>query len=143
MAGICGHVLVERRVGDVEAQIGGGIPGKWVFTREEVPPADCLYMVQDAFATGRTAIPGIAFTRTPGRQPPPVLLVVHLGYPTALFSLAPLLWLERGRRRRRAARRAKSGLCPVCGYDLRASPGRCPECGVAVRTPAVTAGRPS
>ena len=48
--------------------------------------------------------------------------------PAVVLSCAVLPALYAARRRRR---RDRPGLCPTCGYDLRATPGRCPECGEA------------
>jgi hypothetical protein len=40
-------------------------------------------------------------------------------------ALLPASWLLSQLKHRRR----RPGLCPHCGYDLRATPGRCPECG--------------
>ena len=51
------------------------------------------------------------------------------GFLVAVFVAGPAarVTLRLVRRRGRKA----AGLCPRCGYDLRATPGRCPECGTA------------
>ena len=46
--------------------------------------------------------------------------------PLALSMALPANWLYDHLRRRH---RGRSGVCEVCGYDLRATPDRCPECG--------------
>lgn len=50
--------------------------------------------------------------------------------PATITAFLPAIWttalVSRWQQRRHLER---SGLCPRCGYDLRASPERCPECG--------------
>jgi hypothetical protein len=62
---------------------------------------------------------------------------IPFSYLALLFSILPLLAFRSIRRRRRARRNSRLGLCPKCGYDLRAqhagSGGAvCPECGTPV-----------
>jgi hypothetical protein len=62
-----------------------------------------------------------------------------IGFPhwflALLFAILPSM---RGAAAIRSRRTRQRGLCPACGYDLRATPDRCPECGAA---PAAAAAR--
>ena len=60
----------------------------------------------------------------------PRYATVPLWAVTSAFLMPCVPWLLMHRRRRARARLVR-GLCPDCGYDLRATPGRCPECGAA------------
>ena len=58
------------------------------------------------------------------------VLIVPMWLPVAVLALAAVLSRRAAHRALQADRRA-SGLCPTCGYDLRATADRCPECGTA------------
>ena len=61
-----------------------------------------------------------------------VLLVVPLWLWLALALPWPIAWVLH---RLRLRRRKQLGMCPDCGYDLRASTGNCPECGSVITAP--------
>jgi hypothetical protein len=66
-----------------------------------------------------------------GTQATPTRIVsISLAIPFIL-SL-PLSWIgfRLWKRPSLQDRRRRDGLCPTCGYDVRASPNQCPECGV-------------
>ncbi len=80
-----------------------------------------------------TAPNGISFPADAGMR----FVRVPLWFIAAVTAVPPLIAGWSWRRRRR---RASHGLCPRCGYDLRATPDRCPECGMV--QPAVPASAP-
>jgi hypothetical protein len=62
------------------------------------------------------------------------ILAVPHWFLLLVFSLLPLLRL---RADLRSYHRRRLGLCPTCGYDLRASPDKCPECGASPQGAAI------
>jgi len=80
------------------------------------------------------ALTGFTLGRHSDNAAPPTYWshwVIMPFWPVALACAPlPVVRLGRVRSARRARRREAKGLCPACGYDLRASPSGCPECGM-------------
>ena len=88
------------------------------------PQADAIAEYVRSAATWR----GFGFSYTVyGADTTPIHLLITPAW--SVIVLAAALPAARLRSHRRRRRRAATGLCPRCGYDLRATPGRCPECG--------------
>ena len=92
------------------------------------PPDPSIYLVYDRWITDRRlpgvrVVGGVFNSSMVGRQ-----LWISFAWPALAFALLPFLWLRRLNELNRRNRMSR-GLCPCCGYDLRATPDRCPECG--------------
>jgi hypothetical protein len=92
-----------------------------------------------------TAIPkrhfgflGIYYNESASGGPYTKILSIPFWLILLMSAAMPIAWHIVQRRKRCAARRRNLGLCPACGYDLRASPNRCPECGTAATAKATS-----
>jgi hypothetical protein len=120
-----GQIGIGSETLDYSIQINDALP-RGLFWRET--PAGEYPLLSGA----TQSFAGFGYKSVDDRTPPIAvrrLIVVMPIWVLALVLAMPAICGFGLRARRR--RRIRKGLCPSCGYDLRATPGRCPECGAA------------
>ena len=83
-------------------------------------PSDRQVLTAQAFQLGNLQFQATSLTTSYQQAQVPLWTLA------LVFLVLPWTWWGLYRRRRA---RGQVGLCPACGYDLRATPERCPECG--------------
>ena len=112
---------IERWLGDAEEENG------WSFGTTRVQTLRRPFWIDDSTFWGQLGLQ--LWHESRGAQ----YAWLRLSSPHWLVCLlAAVLPVVRFRRVIRSARRSSQGLCPACGYDIRATPERCPECGSPV-----------
>jgi hypothetical protein len=108
----------------VEPIVSTGRPDRGVGGGPGSGPADWPWM--SPRSPGEIAFAGFNFYHRPANPTRPdyrEIVIPHYFLLILLLILPARRWATRPR--------PHPGLCPDCGYDLRATPHRCPECGTA------------
>jgi hypothetical protein len=132
------QIIFEREVWDSTIPDGAFNPSEWQFGTNGAKTLDSLAGFQDP--PGPTWAIGHVVNRWQGQsnffsaggissQTRCDVFYAPLGLLSALLAVTPTAWVIC---RIRMKKWVLKGLCPKCGYDLRASVTRCPECGTAI-----------